>query len=673
MSKGKPRFFLRQVEQCVRRPPPAPPPCPNPHFRLYFLHQQPGPPPVQETTLTKREFTPTTEYRYNRTSPGRWILSHVRRYLLLPLGMALAGVLASTLMSWSRVLPGRAFDCVLSILDPLGELSFEWFGLGAAPRTLLWIALGVVGARLGQGLLGLARNVASEFLAQRLERDARDELYVSLLGKSLTFHSRQRVGDLMARATNDVRQLNLMFSPGVNLLFESLMGLIVPIVAIGTLQAQLLLVPLVYVVLFAVTLRRYTRELNPVSDALRQQFGAMNARLAETLSGIEVVKANAQEIQEQHKFAATACQYRDFFVQRGEIQARYLPFLVYAFAYAGGILQALLLFQQGALTAGDVVAYVGLLSLLRFPTFLSIFTFTLVQMGLSSAARILAVLNAETELDENEAGVAKPVRGEVVFENVSFGYDDKPVLRSVSFHARPGETIAIVGQTGSGKTTLTRLIDRIYDVTGGRILVDGVDVRDWNLESLRSQISAIEQDVFLFSRSIAENIAFGTGQEASVEEIEHCARQAQAHEFITGFPERYASEVGERGVTLSGGQRQRIAIARALLADPRILILDDSTSAIDSATEDQIQRAMRAVQRGRTTFIITHRLSQIRWADRILVLRRGELVDEGRHDELLARCEAYRRIFARYDVGLPPLDETTIATPPGGAGHSHPA
>jgi len=242
------------------------------------------------------------------------------------------------------------------------------------------------------------------------------------------------------------------------------------------------------------------------------------------------------------------------------------------------------------------------------------------------------------------------------------------VLKNISFHARPGETIAIVGQTGSGKTTLTRLIDRIYDVTGGRILVDGVDVRDWRLESLRSQISAIEQDIFLFSRSIAENISFGTGQEASVEEIEHCARQAQAHEFITGFPEGYASEVGERGVTLSGGQRQRIAIARAFLADPRILILDDSTSAIDSATEDQIQRAMRAVQQGRTTFIITHRLSQIRWADRILVLRRGELVDEGRHDELLARCEAYRHIFARYDVELPPLDETVIAIPPGGAG-----
>jgi len=222
------------------------------------------------------------------------------------------------------------------------------------------------------------------------------------------------------------------------------------------------------------------------------------------------------------------------------------------------------------------------------------------------------------------------------------------VLKDNSFVAQPGETIAIVGQTGSGKTALTRLINRIYDADSGRVLVDGVDVRDWSMESLRSQISTIEQDVFLFSRTLAENIAFGCA-DATQAEIERAAHEAQAHEFITGFKDGYNTEVGERGVTLSGGQRQRIAIARAFLTDPRILILDDSTSAIDSATEDQIQRAMRRISRERTTFLITHRLSQIRWADRILVLRRGELVDQGTHEELLARSLDYRRIFARYD------------------------
>ena len=209
---------------------------------------------------------------------------------------------------------------------------------------------------------------------------------------------------------------------------------------------------------------------------------------------------------------------------------------------------------------------------------------------------------------------------------------------------QPGETIAIVGQTGSGKSTLTRLINRIFDADSGRVLVDGVDVRDWNLESLRSQMAIIEQDVFLFSRTLAENIAFGCA-DATQAEIEQAAREAQAHEFITSFQDGYETEVGERGVTLSGGQRQRIAIARAFLTDPRILILDDSTSAIDSATEDQIQRAMRRISRERTTFLITHRLSQIRWADRILVLRRGELVDQGTHEELMERSVDYRRIF----------------------------
>jgi ATP-binding cassette subfamily B protein len=229
---------------------------------------------------------------------------------------------------------------------------------------------------------------------------------------------------------------------------------------------------------------------------------------------------------------------------------------------------------------------------------------------------------------------------------VSFSYGGAPVLRDVSFTVVPGQTVAIVGQTGAGKSSLTRLVNRIYDVDDGRVLVDGVDVREWQLTALRSQISTIEQDVFLFSRTVAENIAFGFGPRADRATLEQAARDAQAHEFITSFKDGYDTVVGERGVTLSGGQRQRIAIARALLTDPRILIMDDATSAIDSATEDEIQQAMRRLLRGRTTLLITHRLSQIRRADLILVLRKGELVDQGTHEQLLGRCELYRRIFA---------------------------
>jgi ATP-binding cassette subfamily B protein len=330
--------------------------------------------------------------------------------------------------------------------------------------------------------------------------------------------------------------------------------------------------------------------------------------------------------------------------------------LAFSLAWAAALFHALLLWRAGTISLGQVITFIGLMGALRFPTFMSIFTFSLVQAGLAGAERILALINTETELDENEAGVSRPIQGQVVFENVSFTYpaaspdgsNGVPVLQDISFTARPGETTAIVGQTGSGKTTLTRLINRIFDVDGGRVLVDGTDVRDWSLESLRSQVSTIEQDVFLFSRTVGENIAFGIDN-AGQGGIEQAAREAQAHDFVIGFPEGYKTEVGERGITLSGGQRQRIAIARAFLTDPRILILDDSTSAIDSATEDQIQRAMRRISAQRTTFLITHRLSQIRWADRILVLQRGRVADQGTHEELLARSPDYQRIYARHD------------------------
>jgi len=584
-------------------------------------------------TVEKREFTVASAYRYNRPGPVSWIISHLMRYPLFPLASLLAAVLNNTFYSYIQIFIGRGFDLITAP--------------GWRTTQLLTLALSIMACAIGQGLTGLGRNYSLEFLAQRIERDARDELYISLLGKSQTFHGRQRIGDIMARATNDVHMLNLMFSPGVMLIMDSLLATVVPIVLIARLKGELLLVPCLFLLLLAITIADYNRRLGPVSIALREQFGTMNAGLAEAIAGIEIVKANVQERQEWDKFVRDARLYRDYFVQQGEIQARYLPVLMFSLSWAAAFLHALLLWRGGQLSLGQVISFMGLMGTLRFPTFISIFSFNLVQLGVASAERILQMINTETELDENEAGVARPIRGEVAFENVSFSYNGKPVLKNITFTAQPGETIAIVGQTGSGKTTLTRLINRIFDVDSGRVLVDGVDVRDWSLESLRSQISTIEQDVFLFSRTLAENIAFGRA-DASPEAIEQVARDAQAHEFISSFADGYATEVGERGVTLSGGERQRIAIARAFLTNPRILILDDSTSAIDSATEDQIQRAMYCISKQRTTFLITHRLSQIRWADRILVLRGGELVDQGTHEELLQRSPDYRRIFAKY-------------------------
>ena len=588
--------------------------------------------------MTNREFRLEHEHRYDRRGPVRWIVSHLARYPHFPILALLAATFNNYFYSQIQVNIGRAFDLI----------SMPGWSRGA----LAGLAALAVGIAVGQGITGLMRNYSVEFVASRIERDARDELYASLLGKSQTFHGRQRIGDIMARATNDVKMLNLLFSPGLMLLLDSAMAVVVPLLLIAQIDTRLLLVPALFLVGLSLTIHEYNRRLNPVSIAIREKFGVMNAGLAEAIAGIEVVKSNVQERYEWLKFTGDARQVRDLNVRQGEVQARYWPTLVFALAWAASLLHGLLLWRAGDLTLGQAVAYLGLVGTLRFPTNMSMFTFNLVQLGAASAKRILETINTETELDENPQGVTQRIRGQVRFEDVYFGYEgdgadaDGAVLRGLSFVAHPGETIAIVGQTGSGKSTLTRLINRIFDVDRGAVTIDEIDVRDWNLESLRSQISFIEQDPFLFSRTLRENIAFGK-PDATEDEIIAAAQAAQAHDFILSFKDGYDTEVGERGVTLSGGQRQRIAIARAFLTDPRILILDDSTSAIDSATEDQIQRAMRRISQARTTFLITHRLSQIRWADRILVLRRGELVDQGTHEELLERSPDYCRIFAR--------------------------
>jgi len=586
------------------------------------------------TIPLRREFSVENEVHYDRRGPVRWILSHVLRYKRFLVSFLVASTTTAALFSAVPALTGVAFN---EVLKPTPD-----------PLRLLWIGLALLAIVILRGVTDIINAFSIETLAQRTERDARQELYISLLGKSQTFHNRQRVGDIMARASNDVRQLNPMLNPGVALITDSLTSIIMPIVFISFIHPQLLITPLLFIVVLAVLLRDYTRRLNPIAAEIRGRFGDLNAGLNETIAGIEVVKSTAQEAQEKRKFARNARLVRDFYVKEGQVQARYLPILFYGFALTAAFAHGLWLVQQGAIDVGQLVAFMGLMGILRFPTFISIFTFSLVQLGIAGARRILEMIEQETEMDENKAGYAAPMRGEIVFEHVSFGFGKGRMLHDVSFHVRPGQTVAIVGQTGSGKTTLTKLVNRIYDVDSGRILIDGVDVRDWSMASLRSQISTIEQDVFLFSRSIRENIAFGLGAAATEDAIIRAAQDAQAHDFIMSFKDGYDTVIGERGVTLSGGQRQRLAIARALLTDLRILILDDSTSAIDSATEDKIQQAIHRVLEGRTTFLITHRLSMIRRADVIVMLDKGRIVDIGSHADLIERNALYRRIFARY-------------------------
>jgi ATP-binding cassette subfamily B protein len=601
------------------------------------------------TTITApAEFSMRRARLSDRTSPVRWIWSHASRHWWIIIMMIVGAVGNAALAAVVPVLTGDAFN---AMLEPVPDTS-----------VLLPLALIVAVSQVIRGVLQLGRNFGAELLAQKLERDVRDELYLSLLGKSMTFHNLQPVGDTMARATNDVRELNYMFSPGINLVVGSLIFIFMPIFVAGRYHPALAVTPVVFIILYFVFLVRYLKTLAPITDEVRATFGQMNTHLSESLDGVEVVKGASQENAEVDRFVMNAKRVRDAFVRQGDLEGRYVAMLLLGSAYAFGLFHALMLFRGGWLDLGAVVAYFGLLRLLEFPTFVSTFAYSQISLGISGARRILELINRETDLDQNAQGYAGAIRGEVEFRNVDFVYPtmkdesaalssskarkdaSENVLSGISFKVRQGQTVAIVGQTGAGKTSLVKLINRTYDTAHGQVLVDGVDVRDWNLASLRSQISMIEQDIFLFSRSVRDNIAFGKPG-ATQSEIEAATKSAQADDFIQSFDKGYETVVGERGVTLSGGQRQRIALGRAFLTDPHILILDDSTSAIDSATEDRIQRAIANAARGRTTFIITHRLSQIRWADLIIVLRKGRIAAIGTHEELMQTSEAYSRIF----------------------------
>ena len=597
------------------------------------------------TYIRNVEFSPGKDPFEKARQKGTrsWILSHVLygSNKIFVITVLFTTILTSNLNSITYVILGNAITDFL-----LGKTS-----------SLIYYTIIILTLSLGSPILRMVSFALREIIAHRMERDCRREFYTNLLGKSQSFHEQQQIGDLMARVTNDVRMLNFLISPAISLIFESFTALVIPIIYIIIFYPlQLIVAPLVFSVLFIISLRSYVKKLAPISGRLRGYFGMMNTTLNETLTGIEVVKATVQETGELEKYVLTASGYRDAFIEQGKVQAKYIPFLLLALTITFGLTHAIILNLLLLMSIGQIIGYLGLLRQLRFPTQISIFVFATARVAVTSAERLLELMNRETEIDENIKGITKQLEGRIKFENVSFSYpgSNKPVLKNINFEVKPGQTVAIVGTTGSGKTTLTKLISRLYDVDKGRILIDNIDIREYALKSLRSQISYIEQDVFLFSDSIFNNISFG--RTSLKEEIIQVAKEAQAHDFICQLPDQYNSEVGERGVQLSGGERQRIAIARAFLSDPKILILDDSTSSIDSNTEDKIQRAIRNILKDRTTLLITHRLSQIRWSDLIIVLKNGIIETIGTHENLLITSEEYQKIFIKkFDVDLDQL------------------
>ncbi len=358
--------------------------------------------------MNRREFTVANEYTYDHRSPLRWLASHIVRYPVLLITFLVTTVGMAGSQSMSALMVGRAFDTVLE---------------GAGVSALTVAALLVVAAYIGYGLFDIVNSMAIRVLAQRVERDARDELYLSLLSKSQTFHGRQRIGDLMARVTNDVQQVNQFVSPALGMTTESLLTLVIPLITIASLNRNLLLVPLIFLLGVTFTLRRHNNNLRPVAGMLRARFGAMNAGLAETITGIEVVKGFAQEPAEEGRFRENAHAYRDSFVREGEVNARYLPLLLYGITVGVAFGHALLLFRQGAVSVGQVITYMALLGTLRSPMRFLLTTSSVVQQSLASARRILDTILTETELDQNSAGTAQPMQGEIIFDHVSFSYD----------------------------------------------------------------------------------------------------------------------------------------------------------------------------------------------------------------------------------------------------------
>ncbi len=519
-----------------------------------------------------------------------------------------------------------------------------------APGDLMRAAVAILVFAIVRGLFAFLQSYWAERNSQAVAFDLRNELYAKIQRLSFSYHDRQQTGQLMVRATDDVEKLRLFLGQGLLQLVGAVILLTGTLILLFSTNPGLALTTLwilpVALILFAI----FSRISRPMFTRVQQRLSELNTILQENLAGIKVIKAFVREREEQAKFRMAA----DRLMNQQIAIARLFTFLFpFAFLIAN-LGQATILYAggqriiQGLLTLGEWQEFSLYLVFLFLPIAQFGFIINQFSQASASAVRIFEILDAQSEVVEKpNAVVLPPIQGHVKFENVSFRYfgSGEPVLRNVSFEVQPGQTVALLGATGSGKTTIINLIPRFYDPTEGRILIDGYDIRDVTLQSLRSQIGIVLQETTLFSGTIRENIAFGK-PDATMDEIIAAAKAAAAHDFIMSFPQGYDTMVGERGTTLSGGQKQRIALARALLLNPRILILDEATSNVDVATEAQIQSALQELMKGRTSFVIAQRISTVMNADLILVLDRGQIVAQGRHEDLLEESEIYAEIYS---------------------------
>jgi ATP-binding cassette subfamily B multidrug efflux pump len=546
-------------------------------------------------------------------------------------------------------------------LSQAGMSAAELQAILANPLTpLYWAIALILVMAVVRGLFAFAQAYLSEKAGQNIAFDFRNELFAKIQRLSFSYHDRNRTGQLMIRATDDVEKVRLFIGQGLLMAVQALVLLTGALAMLLVTNFQLTLVVLPILPLALVMFMIFGAITQPLFIKVQQKLSTLNTILQENLAGIKVVKAFATEAQEQKRFAAAA----DDLMHQQIYVARLFSFLFPVIFLIANLGQAAVLYFGGSqiiagtLTIGEWQKFSLYLVFVFFPLGQLGFIISQMSQAAASANRIFEILDAPNEVTDKPGAIPlPPIRGEVVFDHVSFRYfgSSELVLDDVSFRAEPGQTVAILGATGSGKSSIINLIPRFYDVTSGRVLIDGYDVRDVTIESLRRQIGIVLQETNLFTGTIRDNIAFGR-PDASDEEVIAAAKAAAAHDFIMSFPAGYDTPVGERGTTLSGGQKQRIAIARALLLNPRILILDDSTSAVDVQTELQIQQALDRLMKGRTSFVIAQRISTVVNADKILVLEKGRIVAEGTHAELIENSPVYAEIYRSQLVEDPTIE-----------------
>jgi ATP-binding cassette subfamily B protein len=514
---------------------------------------------------------------------------------------------------------------------------------------LIRTALLIIALSLVQGLFTFLRAYLFQWLAEAVGYDLRNALYDKFQQLSFSFYDQAQTGQLMSRATDDVNNIRGMLMMSLRALVLAFATLIATAVILIAIDWQLALVALATMPFLVLWSLRFGVTVRPMFAAVQQQFGVMTSALQENIAGARVVRSFAQEERENDRFEGELQELFRRNLRATRLWAFFFPSILFL---SGLSLGAVLWFGgyrviTGAITVGTLVAFYRYVIVMAEPLRWVGFIVNRIARAIASGARIFEILDTKLAIEDKPGAIdLRPMRGEVAFEDVTFAYAGakRNALSDVSFTAHPGQTIALLGPTGAGKSTIINLLPRFYDVNGGRITVDGHDIRDLKLQALRSQIGTVLQETFLFSVSVRENISYGS-RDASLDGVIAAAKAARAHDFIMRLPNGYDTELGERGVNLSGGQKQRLAIARALLMDPRILILDDATSSVDSETEHHIQEALRTLMAGRTSFVIAQRLTTLKDADQILVLRDGRIIERGTHIELLQQGGFYAEIY----------------------------